>query len=74
MQIGTLGIIIGLIGAIGVPFLYVGGIKETNAVQANQITTLQENYTELRMEIKDMRIDTNKRLDALLQERGIKVK
>lgn len=74
MQIGTLGIIIGLIGAIGVPFIYVGGIKEINAVQANQISTLESNYNELRTEIKDMRADTNKRLDALLQDRGIRVK
>ena len=74
MQIGTLGIIIGLIGAIGVPFLYVGEIKETNAVQAEQITTLQGNYIDLRKEIQDMRADTTKRLDALLLERGIRVK
>lgn len=63
-----------LIGSVIAPTLYVGGIKEVNAVQATEIRTLQDNYSDLRLEIKEMRTDTNKRLDALLSDRGIKLK
>ena len=72
--LATVAGIMALIGSIVAPTLWLGEIKSVNAVQANQITTLQENYVELRTEIKDMRADTNKRLDLLLQDRGLKLK
>ena len=74
LPIATIAGIMALIGSIVAPTLWFGGIKEVNAVQNNQIPTLQQNYTDLRIEIKEMRVDTNKRLDALLQDRGIRVK
>lgn len=74
ITIGTLVGLIGLIGGIVAPTLWFGGIKGVNDVQAVQISTLESNYAELKTEIKDMRSDTNKRLDALLQERGLRVK
>ena len=40
-----------LIGSIVAPTLYVGGIKEQNAVQASEISTLQKNYERLEIKI-----------------------
>lgn len=74
ITISTLTGICILIGAIGAPFVYIKNIeadsnkadadmKQVIAVNSNRILTLEENYKKI-----------DNKLDALLMERGIKVK
>ena len=56
-----------LIGSVIAPTLYIGGIKETNAVQANQISTLEKNYGRLEQKLDSQ----DEKLNALLVRNGI---
>jgi len=56
-----------LIGSVIAPTLYVGGIKETNAVQASEIITLQKNYERLETKIDAQ----NEKLNAILIKIGV---
>lgn len=67
IQIGLLLSGFALLASIAAPILYVGNIKETNAVQDNKLTTLEANYKE----IKDDNKSINKKIDALLWKQGI---
>lgn len=67
LSIPVLTGIIAFIAAIAAPILWVGDIKEVNAVQSNKIETLQQNHTELR---NDSRL-LGQKIDALLVRQGI---
>ena len=58
-----------LIGAIVAPTLYIGDIKEVNAVQNVKITAVEQTQAEIKSDIKEIR----KGMDALLLRNGISV-
>ena len=67
MNISTLGIILGLIGGIGVPFIYIGNIKAVNEVQDVRIGSIEQQHIDNK---EDFRILSAK-VDALLIKEGI---
>lgn len=67
IQIGAVGVVVGLIASVGAPFLWAGDIKAKDAVQDVKILTLEETTKETKDNIKEV----NKKIDALLWKNGI---
>lgn len=67
MNISTLAIIVGLIGGIGVPFIYIGGINSTNAAQDVKIATVQSDISEIKNNVEYIR----RTLEAMSVKQGI---
>ena len=67
IPISVLLSIAAFIGAIIAPTLYVGGIKEVNAVQDVRILTIEKTSEEIKTDVKEIRQGMN----ALLLKNGI---
>lgn len=67
VTMGTLSGIIALIASIASPILWVGQIKETNAVQDSRLNTIDRETGELRSDVKEI----SRGMTALLIKNGI---
>lgn len=67
IQIGILVSGFALLASIAAPILWVSNIKETNAVQDNKLANIEENYKEIKDDIKELR----KGMNLLLIKNGI---
>lgn len=66
-QIGALAMTMGLIGSIGVPFIWGGNIQAKNDVQDVQIAALEKNQEEIRANVEYIR----RAVEAMSVKQGI---
>lgn len=67
VQISAVTGVVIMFGAIGAPFLYVGGINATNATQDVKIATVQTDISEIKNNVEYIR----RTLEAMSVKQGI---